>query len=295
MTGSQQFLLNEKISQSLSGRTAILRLLPFSLAELAGFTPQGFWARKPLRKSKPPVDLFEILFKGFYPRIHDRKLEPNQWYRDYFDTYITKDIRTMLNIGDLRTFEQFIRLLAGRSGQLLNLTSLGNDSGISHTTARRWLSILEASYIVSLLPPHFKNFHKRLIKNPKVYFLDPGLLCYLLRITSPKELPTHPQLGGIFEALIVSEFYKWFTNQGKEAPLYFWRDKSGHEVDLLIDRGTDLYPIEIKASRTIAIPLFKSLKYWLDLSKSKNGALVFGGNLFQKRGEIQTIPWFAVS
>jgi predicted AAA+ superfamily ATPase len=203
----------------------------------------------------------------------------------------------LLNIGDSKTFEQFLRLLAGRNGQLLNLTSLGNDSGVSHTTARRWISILEASYIIKLLQPHFNNFNKRMIKAPKIYFLDSGLLCYLLRIASAKNLATHPLLGGIFETFIIGEIMKWYTHQGKEAPLYFWRDRSGNEIDLVIDRGERLYPVEIKASQTISAGLFKNLKTWLALkgNKQTSGALVYGGNDFQTRENIQIIPWYAVS
>jgi predicted AAA+ superfamily ATPase len=299
LTGSQQFLLNEKISQSLAGRTALLCLLSFSLAELNKRQQQQFWQNNNVNQVSAPLEknVFEVIHAGFYPRIHDRNLEPQQWYRDYFETYVTKDVKNLLNIGDSKTFEQFLRLLAGRSGQLLNLTSLGNDSGVSHTTARRWISILEASYIIKLLQPHFNNFNKRMIKAPKIYFLDSGLLCYLLRIASAKNLATHPLLGGIFETFIIGEIMKWYTHQGKEAPLYFWRDRSVNEIDLVIDRGERLYPVEIKASQTISAGLFKNLKTWLALkgNKQTSGALVYGGNDFQTRENIQIIPWYAVS
>jgi predicted AAA+ superfamily ATPase len=299
LTGSQQFLLNEKISQSLAGRTTLLCLLSFSLAELNKRQQQQFWQNNNVNQVSAPLEknVFEVIHAGFYPRIHDRNLEPQQWYRDYFETYVTKDVKNLLNIGDSKTFEQFLRLLAGRSGQLLNLTSLGNDSGVSHTTARRWISILEASYIIKLLQPHFNNFNKRMIKAPKIYFLDSGLLCYLLRIASAKNLATHPLLGGIFETFIIGEIMKWYTHQGKEAPLYFWRDRSGDEIDLVIDRGERLYPVEIKASQTISAGLFKNLKTWLALkgNKQTSGALVYGGNDFQTRENIQIIPWYAVS
>lgn len=298
LTGSQQFLLNEKVSQSLSGRTALLCLLPFSLAELTGRKQQGFWDNNQPTEIPPgQKNIFETMHAGFYPRIHDRNLEPQQWYRDYFETYITKDARSVHDIGDLNAFEQFIRLLAGRSGQILNLTSLGNDSGVSHTTARRWISILETSYIIRLLQPHFKNFNKRLIKSPKIYFLDPGLLCYLLRIPSPKNLPTHPQLGNIFETFATGEVLKWHTHQGLEAPLYYWRDRGGKEIDLILDRGDTLYPIEIKASQTISSGFFENIKQWLALPKNKQtgGALITAGNNFQKRENIQIIPWYGIS
>jgi len=297
LTGSQQFLLNKNISQSLAGRTAILRLLPFSLSEILGKKPQLYWqGGEPVKFSKPSQTLFATIYKGFYPRIYDKKLDPKQWYRDYFETYVTRDIRTILNIGDLRTFEQFLRLLAGRSGQLLNLTSLSNDCGVSHTTIKRWLSVLEASYLILLLPPYYRNYRKRIVKTPKVYFLDPGLLCFLLRITSPKDLAIHPQLGNIFETFVVSEVYKSFTHQGLEPPLYFWRDRTGNEIDLLIDYGEKAFPLEIKAAKTIFLEHLRRLKYWLNLpgNRQTQGALVYGGELFQKRGEIQILPWFGV-
>ncbi len=298
LTGYQQFLLNEKISQSVAGRTALTRLLPFSLAELLERKNQAFWKTNEPSKSTPPTKtLFDFIFEGFYPRIHDQKLDPKQWYRDYFETYITRDVRTMLNIGDLKTFEQFLRLLAGRSGQLLNLTSLGNDSGVAHTTVKRWISILEASYLIFLLPPHYKNFRKRIVKLPKIYFLDPGLLCYLLRISSPKDLPAHPQIGNIFETFAVGELIKSFTHQGQEPPLFFWRDKSGLEIDLLIDRGEKLFPIEIKSAQTISPDFLKSINSWLKLpgNPQTTGSLIFGGKAFQARNNIQIIPWYAIS
>ncbi|MFA5097976.1 MAG: ATP-binding protein [Candidatus Margulisiibacteriota bacterium] len=298
ITGSQQFLMSQKISQSLAGRSAILRLLPLSLSELSGNKSQTYWnTEKIAERPKPKRDLYRAMFEGFYPRVHDKELDPKQWYRDYFESYITRDVRGLLDIGDLRGFEQFIRLLAGRSGQMLNLSSLGNDSGVSHTTAKRWISILEASYIIFLLPPHFKNFHKRIIKAPKLYFLDPGLLCYLLRISSHKSLPTHSQLGAVFETFIISEIYKSYTHQGLEAPLYFWRDKSGMEIDLIIDKGEKLFPVEIKASQTISSAYLKVIGKWLKLpgNTQKKGALIFGGEKFQNRENAEILPWYAAS
>ena len=298
LTGSQKFLLNERISQSLAGRCALLNLLPFSLSELTNRKPQNTWDKNIIKKYKDPqLSIYESIFKGFYPRVHDQKLDPTEWYKDYFNSYITRDVRALLNVGDLRSFEQFIRLLAGRSGQLLNLTSLGNDSGVTHTTVKRWISILEASYILTLIPPHYKNFNKRLIKAHKIYFNDSGLLCYLLRISSHKELINHPMLGNIFETFIISEFIKAFTHQGKEPPLYFWRDKTGNEIDLLVESGRDLFPVEIKASQTISSDFIKNIKTWFKLPQNtqNKGAIVYGGGIFQKRGNIQIIPWYAVS
>jgi len=298
LTGSQQFLLNQKVSQSLAGRTALLCLLPFSLAELNARLPQEFWQTNNVSKVLPaPKSLFETIYAGFYPRIHDRSLNPQQWYRDYFETYITRDVKNILQLGDSRAFEQFLRLLAGRSGQLLNLTSLGNDSGVSHTTAKRWLSVLEASYIIKLLQPHFNNFNKRIIKSPKIYFLDSGLLCYLLRISAADILATHPQFGSIFETFVIGEILKGFLHQGREAPLYFWRDRTGNEIDLILDRGERLFPVEIKASQTITPGLYQNIQTWLALpgNKQSSGGLVYGGDDFQTRSNIQVIPWYAIS
>lgn len=294
LTGSQQLLLNEKISQSLAGRSAILRLLPFSLAELLGRKLGKEWLRRKARR--PEKSLFEVMRTGFYPRIHDRKLDPGQWYRDYFETYITRDVRVLLEIGDLKSFEKFVFLLAARSGQLLNLTSLGNDTGVSHTTAKRWISILEASYIIMQLQPHFRNFNKRLIKAPKIYFLDPGLLCYLLKIHSAGELSRHALVGQIFETFIVGELLKWHTHQGKESPLFFWRDRSGAEIDLLIESAAGLFPVEIKAAQTVTPTLLKPIKDWLNLpgNKAERGVLVYGGGSDQSRNKINVAPWYAI-
>jgi len=298
LIGSQQFLLNEKISQSLAGRSAILRLLPFSLAELIKRKAQNYWQNDILNPVKPPRNnLYKYIFNGFYPRIYDKHLDPRQWYRDYFETYATRDVRSLINVGDLKSFEQFLRLLAGRSGQLLNLSSLGSDSGISHTTAKRWISILEASYLIYVLPPYFKNFRKRIIKSPKIYFLDPGLLCFLLRINNPKDIATHPQRGAIFETFIFSELYKSFSHQGMEPPLYFWRDRSGSEIDFLVDHGTHALPIEAKAGKTVSSDFLNSMKSWLDLpgNEQKEGVLIYAGDSFSKRQNLQIVPWYAVS
>lgn len=298
LTGSQQFLLNEKISQSLAGRSAILRLLPFSLAELMTRNTQNYWKSNILSFTNPPrKNLYHYIFNGFYPRIYDKNLDPRQWYRDYFETYATRDVRSLINVGDLKSFEQFLRLLAGRSGQLLNLSSLGNDSGVSHTTAKRWISILEASYLIYVLPPYFKNFRKRIIKSPKIYFLDPGLLCFLLRINNQKDIAMHPQRGAIFETYIFSELYKSFSHQGFEPPLYFWRDRSGNEIDFLVDHGTHALPIEAKAGKTISSDFLRSIIGWLDLpgNPQKEGVLIYAGDSFSKRQNIQIVPWYAIS
>ncbi|RME64828.1 MAG: ATP-binding protein, partial [Nitrospirae bacterium] len=208
LTGSNQFRLLNKISQSLAGRTAILYLLPFSFREILGYPPEDPCTLKTKKINPQGWSLEEVLFKGFYPPIHDRSLPPHAWLSGYHQTYIERDVREVLNIGNLDTFHRFIRLCATRAGQLLNLSSLAVDAGISHTTARTWLSVLQASFILYTLQPHFANFSKRIIKTPKLYFYDTGLLCYLLRIRTPEELMTHPMKGHIFENFIITEFYK---------------------------------------------------------------------------------------
>ncbi len=299
LTGSQNFLLMQRISQTLAGRCAVLHLLPFSRAELIG-APAKDPARLVVRRKPVPQaersaasTLFQTLFTGFYPRIHDKHLRPQTWLANYYQTYLERDVRDLLNVGDIETFGRFIRLCAGRSGQLLNHSSLAADAGISHTTARRWLSILEASFVVYLLRPHHRNFNKRLVKSPKLYFLDTGLLCYLLRIRRADELGAHAARGAIFETWVVSEMLKNYYNRGLEADIYFWRDSSGHEIDLLIDQGATQTPIEIKSSQTIASDFFKNLDYWRNLAGQRDGpaGLVYGGDTSSKRRGVSVIEW----
>ena len=283
LTGSQNFLLLSKVSQTLAGRCSILHLLPFSMAELNSSKPfpiNKLGVDIPNRKRTKERKLFDEMLKGFYPRVHAQNLDTQNWFRNYYQTYLERDIRDILNVGDIETFGRFIRLCAGRNGQLLNLSSLAIDCGITHTTARRWLSVLEASFLVLLLRPHFKNFSKRLIKSPKIYFIDTGLLCYLLRIRNADDLRISPYRGGIFESLIISELYKNYFNQGKESDLYFWRDSAGHEIDILIDKGNDLFPIEIKSGETIAKDFFDNLEYWKKISGKSEAptGLIYGGD-----------------
>jgi hypothetical protein len=211
---------------------------------------------------------------------------------------LERDVRELLAIGDIETFGRFVRLCAGRSGQLLNLSSLGSDAGTAHTTARRWLSVLVTSGPVHLLQPHHASFSKRLIKSPKLYFLDSGLVCYLLRVTRDAELATHPLRGAVFETFVVSELFKVFAAAGREPPLFFWRDKSGHEVDSVIDLGSRLIPVEIKSGATVARDFFAGLSYWLDLPRNveKRGVLVYGGGEQSHTREGHVVrPWFACS
>ena len=296
LSGSHNFLLLQGISQSLAGRCAVLHLLPFSLAELSGKQPVPMTKlgneKITIPKSQTP-DLMETLYKGFYPRIHDKGIPPRDWLSSYYQTYIERDVRNILNVGDIEAFERFVLLCAGRNGQLLNLSGLAADCGITHTTAKRWISVLEASFIIMLLRPYYKNFGKRIIKSPKLYFLDTGLLCYLLRIQSAKDLFQHTSRGSVFESLVVSDLYKNFFHQGEQAPIYFWRSSSGIEIDVLIDMGNYLLSVEIKSSQTIAGDFFKNLKIWQEVSGNTKiaSALIYGGTDQFKRNNVFVYPW----
>lgn len=299
LTGSQQFHLSAKINQTLAGRTAIVHLLPFSLDELRELPSRDPWAWSDLPKpgEAPAFNLETMLYRGFYPRIHDQGLAPQDWLAGYLQTYVERDVREVSNIGNLEIFQRFVRLCAGRTGQLLNLSSLANDCGISHTTARQWISILQAGFIIHLLPPHFNNFSKRIIKTPKLYFIDTGLLCYLLRIREPADLTDHAMRGAIFETYIVSELFKAFVHRGETSPLYFWRDRTGHEVDVIIDTGKQLIPIEIKSGTTISGSFFEGLRYFMALGPkiARTGVMIHGGDDLYERENFIVLPWFQVT
>jgi len=284
LTGSQNFLLHEKISQSLAGRVALLNLLPLSLAELKN----AAWTLPSLEA---------VLFKGLYPRLYDTKIEPGDWYPSYIQTYVERDLRQMKNISNLSTFQRFLKLCAARSGQLLNLSSLANDCGITSSTVSSWLSILEASYIVLLLKPHYQNFNKRLVKSPKLYFYDTGLACSLLGIENAKQLATHYLKGGLFESLVIAELIKHRLNHGLTPNCYFWRDKLGHEIDCIIEPAGQLMPVEIKSGKTVAEDYFKEIKYWLELSgnKPEQAWVVYGGEERQKRTSGNVVGWKNIS
>jgi len=280
LTGSQNFLLLEKISQSLAGRSAILHLLPLELNEIEN-------AKIPL------LSLEKTLIKGFYPRVYENEIISSEWYANYIKTYIERDIRQIKNVHDLGTFQLFLKMCASRTGQLLDLTSLGNDCGISHNTAKAWLNILEASFIIFFLRPHFKNYNKRLVKNPKIYFYDTGLLCSLLDIHSPDQLRTHYLRGWIFESFVIAELKKRQFHSIATSNLYFWRDRYGYEIDCVIDKGLELFPLEIKSSKTIVSDFFDNLKYWNQLSGvlPENSFLVFAGDQSQKRSAANVLGW----
>jgi len=299
LSGSQNFLLLHRVSQTLAGRCAVLRLLPFSRSELIARPIRDIAKSLQLRRSggstdqKTAADPFETLFTGGFPRIHDKGLKPQSWLANYYQTYLERDVRDLLNVGDLEGFGRFVRLCAGRSGQLLNASSLAADAGVSHTTARRWLSILEASFVIYLLRPHHRNFNKRLVKSPKLYFLDTGLLCYLLRVQNPADLIAHAARGAIFETWVVSEALKNFYNRGVEPDVYFWRDSAGHEIDLLIDQGSKQIPVEVKSGQTIASDFFADIDYWRNLARQPAGgaALVYGGDASSKRRGVSVLSW----
>ncbi len=280
LTGSQHFGLMEKIGQSLSGRVGFLRLLPFSHAELRA----GRIA---------PSSLDEILFKGGYPPVYDLPASPERWYNAYIATYVERDLRNLLNVRDLAAFHLFVRLCAGSVGQLVNLSRLGSDAGIDQKTARAWLGILEAGFIAFRLPPHHRNFRKRLVKSPKLYFFDTGLACRLLGVADPEQLATHPMRGNLFENWVIVELLKGRGARGKEDNLYFWRDHVGHEVDVLADQGTLLRPLEIKAGSTVAGDWFDGLSRWMALAgrEGRDPALIYGGTRAQDRGKVRVIPW----
>ena len=277
LTGSEQLRISESISQSLAGRTALLRLLPFSLAEREE-TGAG-----------NAVD--EILYSGFYPRIHDRKLEPRQALGDYFETYVERDVRRIGEIRNLPGFRRFVRLCAGRVGQLVNLASLGADTGVSHTTARHWLALLEASYIVFRLPPYYANIRKRLVKSPKLYFYDVGLASYLIGIEHAGQIATHPLRGALFENAVVAETLKYRFNRGRRFNLSFFRDKRGLECDILYETGDGIGAIEVKAGATIASDYFRALmRVAKVLPRISSKAVVYGGVDRQSRRDAQVVP-----
>ena len=283
LTGSHQFELNQQISQSLAGRTALLSLLPLSVAEL------------PASASLPSID--SLIFMGGYPRVHADALSPPVAMGDYFETYVQRDLRDLLEIRNLALFEKFVRLAAGRVGQLLNMQSLAADVGVSGNTAGHWISILEASYIVFRLPPWFENIGKRLVKAPKLYFYDTALAAWLMGITKIEHLAAHPLRGGLFENLAVLEFFKAYANRGERPNLHFYRDSAGQEADLLIEAGRQLHLVEIKSAQTISSDAMRPISnIRRTLADRVSGAtLVYGGNEAQRRSDFSAIPLAGIS
>lgn len=302
LTGSQQFLLSQHIGQTLAGRVAVLELLPLSVAELTrrpALEPTAWEAGlrsqdAPSAADRPAFSLDEALFTGFYPRIHDRGLDPAQWLDGYVRTYVERDARQVGSIGDLAAFTRFVALCAGRSGQLLNLSALGADAGVSHTTARAWISVLEASYLVILVRPHHANFNKRIVKTPKLVFLDTGLLCRLLGLRRASDLAVHPLRGAIFESLVVTELIKVFLHHGEPAPIFFWRDSHGLEVDALLDFAVSRVAVEAKSGLTVAADAFRGLEAYSALSNAA-GVLVYGGDESYERRGFRLRPWWMLT
>lgn len=280
LTGSQNFLLLEKITQSLAGRAAVLHLMPFSASELESAGLAG-------------ASLDEVLFKGAYPALFDRPVAPADFYPSYIETYLERDVRSMKNIGDLALFRKFVLLCAGRVGQLLNLTSLGNEVGVDHKTIRSWLSVLETSFLIFLLRPYHRNWNKRVVKQPKLYFYDTGLLCSLLGLRSAADLASHHLRGGMYENYVIAEHLKQQHHAGIRPSAYFWRDYSGHEVDLIIEKGQTIQAVEIKSGETLNPQFFDGLRWFCKQTglSSADCTLVYGGSEKQGRAEGSVLPW----
>jgi len=266
LTGSHQLTLREAIGQSLAGRTALLTLLPFSLKEL----PQSI-----IMQSRE-----EVLFSGFMPRLHDQNIRPQRFYQDYYQTYVERDVRKLIALENQQAFELLLRLLAARVGQEINYSQLAGQTGISAPQIKRWIGVLEASFILFKLPPYFNNMGKRLTKSPKIYFTEPGLAVYLLGLETPQQLERDRAFGGLFENMVVLEALKDRYNQGKEARLYFYRDNHQHEVDLLYPSGSGFIPVEIKSSRTYSKDFLKGVEYFRKLTQNEDpGFLLYDGDL----------------
>ncbi|MGB9713336.1 MAG: ATP-binding protein [Dissulfurimicrobium sp.] len=275
ITDSQQFEIISNISQTLAGRTALLKLLPLSISEI---------------QTHYDISSIEsLILNGGYPRIYDMSLNPNQAMADYLVTYVERDLRQLVNIKDLSLFEKFLKLCAGRIGQVLNLNSLANDVGVSGTTAKAWLTLLEASFVVFLLPPWFGNVSKRLIKSPKLYFYDVGLASYLLGLENENQVERDPLRGNLFENLVLMEILKYRYNLGKRSNLYFYRDNKGDEVDIIYELGRDLFPMEVKAGATVAEDFFKNIRKFFKIYKHTpfGGAVIYGGKTPQLRTDIK--------
>lgn len=280
LAGSHNFLLMESINQSLAGRTAILRLLPFSHLEMK----EGYIL---------PSTVNEEIFKGAYPRLYDKNIAPTDYYPFYIQTYLERDVRLMRNIGDLSKFIRFLKLCAGRIGQLLNVSSLANECGVSVTTATSWISVLEASYICYLLKPDYNNYAKRLVKTPKLYFYDTGLACSLLDIKNADQITAHFLRGGLFENLVINEFIKEALNKGEEPNLSFWRDSTNNEVDLLRTAEDGQYAYEIKSGATYSPDFFKGISKWAKLSSTtpQHCFAIYNGDKNMKTSQGEVIAW----
>lgn len=280
LSGSQNFHLMENITQSLAGRVAIFKLFPFDFQEL--HTAELL-----------PDDYLQILVKGFYPAIYDRDIPSRIFYSNYVQTYVQRDVSELIAIKDIRLFQNFLGLCAARAGQLLNLNALANECGISQPTAKSWMSALENSYILFQLFPYHENFSKRIVKTPKLYFYDTGLLCHLLKINTPEQILTHPVKGNIFKNMMIAEYVKRIHHKNNFQDVWFWRDSAGHEVDLIIQDGQQLNIVEMKAGLTIMSDMFNGLTWWENLSGRKDllKTLIYGGNESQTRSLGKVLSW----
>jgi predicted AAA+ superfamily ATPase len=284
LTGSQNLALVDAVTQSLAGRTTLTELLPLSLDEIRRFPD-------------PPADLDTLMWQGGYPRIYERNLPAHEWLADYTATYVERDVRQLIKVGDLLLFQTFLRLCASRTGQILNLSSLANDCGISQPTARSWLSVLEASYIVFRLPPFFANLGKRLIRAPKLYFYDAGLAANLLNIEHPRQLVTHPLRGALFETWVIAEIAKAHLHRGRRPRLSFYRDRSGLEIDLVIEKGVDLVLVEIKSAQTPARQPFTPFERFAEALEGPEAPrmagriVIYGGEESQERSLGRILSW----
>ncbi len=283
LTGSQQFGLLSNITQTLAGRVGMVQLLPFSLQEMQ-------------RGELAIHDLDDLMWRGMYPPVHDRQLAPEHWFANYLVTYVERDVRQLIEVQNLSLFQRFIKLCAARCGQLLNLSSLASDCGVSHKTVNAWISVLEASYVVFLLQPHHQNFGKRLVKTPKLYFVDTGLAAYLLGIRDPQHLSIHSARGALFENFVISELLKRRYHQGLPSNLFFWRNNAGDEVDLLIEKGDQLVPVEIKSGQTFTSDFLAGLQKWMRLAGETCLAprLVYGGEENMSHSGVLVQSWKAI-
>lgn len=278
LTGSNNFLLQENISQSLAGRVGYLHLLPLTLHEIKAAAGS----------------INEHIFKGGYPSLYSTDVDPSRWYANYISTYVERDVRLIKNITNLLSFERFIKLCAGRIGQLLNLTSLAVEVGIDSKTISSWIGILETSFVVFRLQPYYKNYNKRIVKMPKLYFYDTGLASALLGVQNSSQIDFHPFRGALFENLVIVDLLKTRLNKAKTNNLYFWRDNTGHEIDLLVDTGLELIPIEIKSGQTVNNDYFKGILYWNKLTQTEGGYVIYGGSTIQKRSNnITVLPYLS--
>lgn len=302
LTSSSQFLLIENITQSLAGRIAIFKLFPLTYTELFEYPADTnfegvFRTTHPSRPKISQGDLYHMIWQGFYPRIYDKEIDSYKWHENYLLTYVERDVPNLLKVKNLHLFSHFLKIVASQAGQLMNYSSVSGALGISVSTVKEWISILETSGLIYILPPYFENFSKRIIKTPKIYFVDTGLLCHLLSIRTVEYLKTHPLLGSIFENFMVSECFKRFYNLGETPPLYFWRDQTGNEVDLLIHGVTSGFPIEFKLSQSYNSEFKKGIERWLGLEKNaaSSGLVVYcGEHAVQTHSSIPAVSWYVL-